>query len=192
MKKRNLPTTFDVGGEVLMTRKAFEAMNRQQEESGGKIFVNPRNAAAGSVRVLDPSITARRRLEFFAYYLLVDGEVPFAKHSESLEALKQLHFRASEDWKLCDGIDEVVKYCDAWEPKREKLPYEIHAVVIKVNSLGSPRQLGFTAKAPRWAIAYKYPARQETTLVNDIRVQVGRTGTLTPGPGSDPVTAEGF
>src|SRR5713101_6179790 len=191
LKKLKLPPNFEVRGEVLMTRKSFEAMNRQQEESGGKIFVNPRNAAAGSVRVLDPSITARRRLEFFAYYLLVDGEVPFAKHSESLEALKQLHFRASEDWKLCDGIEEVFKYCDAWEPKREKLPYEIDGVVIKVNSLGIQRELGYTAKAPRWAIAYKYPARQETTVVNDIRVQVGRTGTLTPVAVLEPVQVGG-
>jgi DNA ligase (NAD+) len=191
LKKLKLPPAFEVRGEVLMTRKAFDAMNRQQEESGGKIFVNPRNAAAGSVRVLDPSITARRRLEFFAYYLLVDGEVPFPKHSESLEALKQLHFRASEDWKLCDGIEEVFNYCDAWEPKREKLPYEIDGVVIKVNSLGIQRELGFTAKAPRWAIAYKYPARQETTVVNDIRVQVGRTGTLTPVAVLEPVQVGG-
>ena len=191
LKKLKLPASFEVRGEVLMTRKSFEAMNRQQEESGGKIFVNPRNAAAGSVRVLDPSITARRRLEFFAYYLLVDGEVPFAKHSESLQALKQLRFRASEDWKLCDGIEEVFKYCDAWEPKREELPYEIDGVVIKVNSLGIQRELGYTAKAPRWAIAYKYPARQETTVVNDIRVQVGRTGTLTPVAVLEPVQVGG-
>ena len=191
LKKLKLPPSFEVRGEVLMTRKAFEAMNRQQEESGGKIFVNPRNAAAGSVRVLDPSITARRRLEFFAYYLLVDGQVPLAKHSESLEALKQLRFRASEDWKLSDGIEEVFKYCDAWEPKREELPYEIDGVVIKVNSLGIQRELGYTAKAPRWAIAYKYPARQETTVVNDIRVQVGRTGTLTPVAVLEPVQVGG-
>jgi DNA ligase (NAD+) len=191
LKKLKLPPSFEVRGEVLMTRKAFEAMNKQQEESGGKIFVNPRNAAAGSVRVLDPSITARRRLEFFAYYLLVDGEVPFAKHSDSLQALKQLRFRASEDWKLCDGIDEVFKYCDAWEPKREELAYEIDGVVIKVNSLGIQRELGYTAKAPRWAIAYKYPARQETTVVNDIRVQVGRTGTLTPVAVLEPVQVGG-
>jgi DNA ligase (NAD+) len=191
LKKLKLPPTFEVRGEVLMTRKAFEAMNRQQEESGGKIFVNPRNAAAGSVRVLDPSITARRRLEFFAYYLLVDGEVPFPKHSDSLEALKQLRFRASEDWKLCDGIEQVYKYCDTWEPKREELPYEIDGVVIKVNSLGIQRELGYTAKAPRWAIAYKYPARQETTVVNDIRVQVGRTGTLTPVAVLEPVQVGG-
>jgi DNA ligase (NAD+) len=191
LKKLKLPASFEVRGEVLMTRKSFEAMNRQQEESGGKIFVNPRNAAAGSVRVLDPSITARRHLEFFAYYLLVDGEKSFAKHSESLQALKQLRFRASEDWKLCNGIEEVFKYCDAWEPKREELPYEIDGVVIKVNSLGIQRELGYTAKAPRWAIAYKYPARQETTVVNDIRVQVGRTGTLTPVAVLEPVQVGG-
>jgi DNA ligase (NAD+) len=191
LKKLKLPNTFDVRGEVLMPLKSFEAMNRQQEESGGKIFVNPRNAAAGSVRVLDPSITARRRLEFFAYYLLVDGEVPFAKHSESLQALKQLHFRASEDWKLCNGIDEILEYCDAWEPKREKLPYEIDGVVVKVNSIAIQQELGYTAKSPRWAIAYKYPARQETTVVNDIRVQVGRTGTLTPVAVLEPVQVGG-
>jgi DNA ligase (NAD+) len=191
LKKAKVPATFEVRGEVLMTHKAFEAMNRQQEQSGGKIFVNPRNAAAGSVRVLDPSITAQRRLEFFAYYLLVDGEEPFPKHSESLQALKQLQFRASSDWKLCDGMDEVLAYCDAWEPKRVDLAYEIDGVVIKVNSLGIQRELGFTAKAPRWAIAYKYPARQETTVVNDIRVQVGRTGTLTPVAMLQPVQVGG-
>jgi DNA ligase (NAD+) len=191
LKKAKLPATFEVRGEVLMTHKSFEALNRQQEQSGGKIFVSPRNAAAGSVRVLDPSITAQRRLEFFAYYLFIDGEVPFAKHSESLQTLKQLHFRASDDWKLCDGMDEVVKYCDAWEPKRADLPYEIDGVVIKVNSTPIQRELGYTAKAPRWAIAYKYPARQETTVVNDIRVQVGRTGTLTPVAVLEPVQVGG-
>jgi DNA ligase (NAD+) len=191
LKKAKMPRTFEVRGEVLMTHKAFEAMNRQQEQSGGKIFVNPRNAAAGSVRVLDPSITAQRRLEFFAYYLLIDGELPFPRHSESLQALKQLRFRASDDWKLCDGIESVVAYCDAWEPKRADLPYEIDGVVIKVNSTPIQHELGFTAKAPRWAIAYKYPARQETTVVNDIRVQVGRTGTLTPVAVLEPVQVGG-
>jgi DNA ligase (NAD+) len=191
LKKTKLPVNFEVRGEVLMTRKAFEAMNQQQEQSGGKIFVNPRNAAAGSVRVLDPSITAQRRLEFFAYYLLVDGEVPFSKHSDSLKALKQLRFRASDDWRLCAGIDEVLAYCDVWEPQRADLPYEIDGVVIKVNSTPIQHELGFTAKAPRWAIAYKYPARQETTVVNDIRVQVGRTGTLTPVAVLEPVQVGG-
>src|SRR5580704_6117022 len=113
LKKVKLARSFEVRGEVMMTRKAFEALNRHQEQIGGKIFVNARNSAAGAVRVLDPSITAHRKLDFFAYYLFVEGKVPFAKHSTSLEALKQLHFRASDDWKLCAGIEEVIAYCDA-------------------------------------------------------------------------------
>ena len=190
IKKLKL-SSFEVRGEVMMPLKSFEALNRHQQETGGKIFVNPRNAAAGAVRVLDPSITARRRLDFFAYYLLIEGEEPFARHSECLQALKQLHFRASTDWQLCDGIDEVIAYCDDWEPKRTSLAYEIDGVVIKVNSTGIQHELGYTAKAPRWAIAYKYPARQEITVVNDIRVQVGRTGTLTPVAVLQPVQVGG-
>ncbi len=191
LKKTKLPADFEVRGEVMMTRKAFEALNRQQEQIGGKIFVNPRNSAAGAVRVLDPAITASRRLDFFAYYLLVDGKAPFAKHSESLQALKQLRFHASDDWKLCSGIDAVIEYCEEWDGKREKLPYEIDGVVIKVNSVAIQNELGYTAKAPRWAIAYKYPARQETTVVKDIIVQVGRTGTLTPVAVLEPVQVGG-
>jgi DNA ligase (NAD+) len=191
VKKSRLGEAFEVRGEILMTRKAFEALNRQQEETGGKIFVNARNSAAGAVRVLDPSITASRKLDFFAYYLFVDGKVPYAKHSDSLETLKQLRFRASSDWKLCAGIEKVIEYCTDWDEKREKLPYEIDGVVIKVNSTGLQNELGFTSKAPRWAIAYKYPARQETTVVNDIIVQVGRTGTLTPVAVLQPVQVGG-
>jgi DNA ligase (NAD+) len=191
LKKSGLRADFEVRGEIMMTRKAFEALNRAQEEQGGKIFVNPRSAAAGAVRVLDPSITANRNLEFFAYYLLVNGKVPFEKHSESLEALKLLHFRASDDWKLCASIEEVTVYCDAWDSKREKLPYEIDGVVVKVNSIAIQNELGYTARAPRWAIAYKYPARQETTVVNDIIVQVGRTGALTPVAVLEPVQVGG-
>jgi DNA ligase (NAD+) len=191
LKKAKLPADFEVRGEVIMTRKAFEALNREQERIGGKIFVNPRNSAAGAVRMLDPTITASRRLDFFAYYLLVDGRVPFAKHSESLEALKQLRFRASDDWKLCNGIQVVIAYCEDWDAKREKLPYEIDGVVIKVSSTAIQNELGYTAKAPRWAIAFKYPARQETTVVNDIFVNVGRTGALTPVAVLEPVQVGG-
>jgi DNA ligase (NAD+) len=191
LKKAKVAGSFEVRGEVLMTRKAFEAMNRNQEETGGKIFANARNAAAGAVRMLDSSITAQRRLDFFAYYLLEEGKPAFAKHSESLQALKQLRFRASDDWKLCDGIAAVEKYCDVWNEKREKLPYEIDGVVIKVNSVGIQNELGFTSKSPRWAIAYKYPARQEVTVVNDILVQVGRTGALTPVAVLEPVQIAG-
>jgi DNA ligase (NAD+) len=191
MKKLKLAKSFEVRGEVLMTRKAFEALNRQQEETGGKIFVNARNSAAGSIRVLDPSITAQRKLDFFAYFLYVDGKAAFPKHSDSLEALKKLQFRASDDWKLCDGIEGVIKYCEAWDTKREKLAYEIDGVVVKVNATALQNELGFTAKAPRWAVAFKYPARQETTVVNDIIVQVGRTGTLTPVAVLEPVQVGG-
>jgi DNA ligase (NAD+) len=191
LKKVKLPADFEVRGEVMMTKKAFEALNREQERIGGKIFVNARNSAAGAVRVLDPSITATRRLDFFAYYLLVDGKVPFAKHSESLQVLKQLRFRASDDWKLCVGIQAVIGYCEEWDTKREKLAYEIDGVVIKVNSIAIQNELGYTSRAPRWAIACKYPARQETTVVNDIIVQVGRTGTLTPVAVLEPVQVGG-
>ncbi len=191
IKKLKLGKSFEVRGEILMTRKAFEALNRQQEQSGGKIFVNARNSAAGSIRVLDPAITAQRKMDFFAYYLYVDGKAPFPQHSDSLEALKKLHFRASDDWKVCDGIEDVVKYCESWDSKREKLAYEIDGVVIKVNSTALQNELGFTSKAPRWAIAFKYPARQETTVVNDIIVQVGRTGTLTPVAILEPVQVGG-
>ena len=191
LKKARLAGDFEVRGETMMTRKAFEALNRNQEQTGGKIFANARNAAAGAVRMLDSSITASRRLDFFAYYLLQDGKPAFPKHSESLEALKTLRFHASDDWKLCDGIEGVVKYCEAWDTKREKLPYEIDGVVVKVNSLGIQNELGFTSKSPRWAIAYKYPARQETTMVNDIIVNVGRTGTLTPVAILEPVQIGG-
>ncbi len=191
LKKAKAPASFEVRGEVMMTRKAFEALNRRQEQTGGKLFINARNSAAGAVRVLDPSITAQRRLDFFAYYLLQDGRAAFPKHSESLQALKQLRFRASDDWKLCDGIEEVIAYCEAWDSKREKLPYEIDGVVVKVNSVGIQNELGFTSKSPRWAIAFKYPARQETTVVNDIIVQVGRTGALTPVAVLEPVQVGG-
>src|SRR6202140_1232263 len=191
LKKIKLPANFEVRGEVMMTGKSFEMLNQQQERSGGKIFINPRSAAAGAVRVLDPAITASRRLDFFAYYLLVDGKVPFAKHSESLQALKQLRFRASDDWKLCAGIEAVTAYCEGWDTRREKLAYEIDGVVVKVNSIPIQNELGYTSKAPRWAIAYKYPARQETTVVNDIIVQVGRTGALTPVAVLEPVQVGG-
>jgi len=191
LRKAKLPADFEVRGEIMMTRKSFEALNRGQEQAGGKIFANARSAAAGATRVLDPSITAARKLDFFAYYLFVDGKVPFGKHSESLQALKQLRFRASDDWKLCAGIEAVVGYCEDWDARREKLAYEIDGVVIKVNATGIQNELGFTSRAPRWAIAYKYPAAQETTVVNEIRVQVGRTGALTPVAFLEPVQVGG-
>jgi DNA ligase (NAD+) len=191
IKRLGLPADFEVRGEIIMPRKAFEDLNLQQEQQGGKRFANPRNAAAGAVRVLDPSITASRRLDFIGYYLMAGGNFPFPRHSESLEAAAKLRFKTSPDWKLCASIDEVKKFCDTWEARREKLPYEIDGIVVKVNETSLQRELGFTAKAPRWAIAYKYPARQETTVVKEILFSVGRTGVLTPFAVFEPVQIGG-
>lgn len=191
LKKAALGGDFEVRGEAIMTRQAFVEMNKQQEEQGGKIFANPRNAAAGSIRVLDPKITASRKLDFFAYYLLVDRRAAKKRLSEGLEALRTLRFKASEDWKLCHSIDDVEKYVNAWESKREKLAYEIDGIVIKVDEIGLQNELGFTSKAPRWALAYKYPAHQETTVIREIQVSVGRTGVLTPFAMFEPVQIGG-
>ena len=191
LRKLGLPADIEVRGEAMMTRKAFEELNRQQDAAGGKHFANARNAAAGAVRVLDPSITASRKLDFFAYYLLSGARVPLKKHSQSLEALQSLHFRASSDFAVCEGIDEVEKYCTKWEAKRDKMPYEIDGVVVKVNDVALQMELGYTSKAPRWAIAFKWAARQGTTLVKAIGFNVGRTGTLTPVAFFEPVPIGG-
>ena len=189
-KRLGIDGDLEVRGEIIMPLKAFAKLNEQQEELGGKRFANPRNAAAGSVRVLDARITASRQLDFFGYYLLAGGRTPFARHSDELEAISALGFKALES-KRCRSIEEVKEYCRKWEEKREKLPYEIDGIVIKVNELWLQQELGFTSKAPRWAIAYKYPARQETTTVREVVFQVGRTGALTPVALLDPVAVGG-
>jgi DNA ligase (NAD+) len=191
LKKLRMPPDFEVRGEIIMPLRAFEDLNQKQEEQGGKRFSNPRSAAAGAVRVLDPEITRARRLDFYAYLLLAGGRTPMRSHSEALESLRKLRFRVSPDWRLCHSLDEVKKFIDTWEAKREKLPYEIDGIVIKVNEIAMQQELGFTSKAPRWAVAYKYPARQETTVVNDVLFQVGRTGTLTPVAVLEPVHVGG-
>ena len=191
LKKAGLPGDFEVRGEVIMTRKAFDDLNEQQDAEGGKRFANPRNAAAGAVRMLDPAVTASRRLDFFAYYLLADGRVPKKRHSEVLETLADVRFKVSEDWELHHSIEEVEKYINKWESKRAKLPFDIDGIVIKVNEIGLQNELGLTSKAPRWAIAYKYPAHQETTIVKEILVSVGRTGVLTPFAVFEPVQIGG-
>jgi DNA ligase (NAD+) len=191
LKKAGLHGNFEIRGEVIMPREAFEELNQQQSEQGGKIFANPRNAAAGAVRVLDPRITASRHLDFFAYYILVNGRVPMKRLSEVLQAITALHFKASDDWKLCHSLHDVQRYIESWDSKREKLGYEIDGIVVKVDEVALQNELGFTAKAPRWAIAYKYPAHQETTVVREIGVNVGRTGTLTPVAFLEPVQIGG-
>jgi len=191
LKKLRLPLNFEVRGEIVMPLRAFEALNEKQDAEGGKRFANPRNAAAGAVRMLDPEITRSRRLEFYGYFLLANGRMPMRLHSEALEALQQLHFRVSPDWRICHSLADVRKFIDLLEVKRDKLPYEIDGVVIKVNEIAMQQELGFTAKAPRWAVAYKYPARQETTVVKDVIFSVGRTGVLTPTAMLEPVQVGG-
>ncbi len=195
LKKLGMSADFEVRGEIIMSRKAFEELNRQQEAQGGKRYVNARNTAAGAVRVLDPAITASRKLDFYGYYLFASPakgtQPPFRRHSETLAALAKLGFRMCAEWKICPTLNDVLKYCDVWDAKRERLPYEIDGIVIKVDEFAMQQELGFTSKAPRWAIAFKWPARQETTVVNDIRVQVGRTGALTPVAVLEPVVVGG-
>jgi DNA ligase (NAD+) len=191
LKKNGLPADFEVRGEVIMTRDAFKDLNLKQAEEGGKVFANARNAAAGAVRVLDTRITASRRLNFFAYYMLANGRAPQKRLSEVLETLSALRFKASDDWKLCHSLADVERYINTWETKREKLDYEIDGIVVKVDEISLQNELGFTSKAPRWAIAYKYAAHQETTLLKEIAVSVGRTGVLTPFAIFEPVQIGG-
>jgi len=171
---------FEVRGETVMNRRAFERLNAERDERGLSRFANPRNAAAGSLRVLEPQITASRRLDYYTYFLMAEGRPAFDSHWRSLEEMARMGFKVNNHRKLCEGVEEVLAFCAEWEGRRDGLPYEIDGVVVKVDSIGQQRQLGFTAKAPRWAIAYKYPARQAVTTVENIEVQVGRTGALTP------------
>ncbi len=182
---------FEVRGETVMLRRAFERLNADREERGLSRFANPRNAAAGSLRVLDPSITASRQLEFYTYYLLVDGERYYPSHWESLEALARMGFKVNAHRRLCQNLEELLEFCREWESKRDDLPFEIDGVVAKVDSVAQQNRLGYTAKAPRWAIAYKYAARQAVTTVENIEVQVGRTGALTPVAHLAPVVVGG-
>jgi DNA ligase (NAD+) len=183
--------SFEVRGETVMNRAAFERLNAQRESQSLSWFANPRNAAAGSLRLLEPSITASRRLEFYAYYLLVDGQFTLESHWESLEWLTQHHFKVNPKRRLCEDIEEVIAFCAEWEEQRESLPYEIDGVVVKVDRINQQRHLGYTAKAPRWAIAFKYAARQAATIIEDIGIQVGRTGALTPVAHLAPVVVGG-
>ncbi len=172
--------TFETRGEALMNRKSFEKVNAEQEAQGKPRFANPRNAAAGALRALEPWVTASRKLDYQPYFLLKDGAAMEKSHWASLERLKEMGFKVNENRKLCADIEEGVAFCNEWEAKRDSLPYEIDGVVFKVDSVAQQERLGWTAKAPRWAIAYKFPPRQARTVVEDIRVQVGRTGALTP------------
>ena len=190
-RKAKLPPDFEARGEVVMPLKAFERMNEERERAAQSRFANPRNAAAGAVRVLEPNITAQRRLDFYAYMLLVEGRTFFDEHAKTLEALTAAGLKVNPNWKRCASIDEVLDYIRHWEERRESLPYEIDGVVIKVNRTAIQGELGFTGKAPRWAVAFKYAARAGITRIEDIRIQVGRTGKLTPVAQLQPVPIGG-
>ncbi len=178
--QRGVPASMEVRGEVYMPRRAFEALNRERERAGDALFVNPRNAAAGSLKLLDPRLVAGRHLNAFFYGLAaVDGQT-FTTHHAILEYLRDVGLRVNPHWTRCTSIDEVIQYCDSWEGRRKLLEYDIDGMVVKVDSLAQQERLGMTAKSPRYTIAYKFPAERVVTQLTGIEMQVGRTGVLTP------------
>ncbi|MFO1145265.1 MAG: NAD-dependent DNA ligase LigA, partial [Rhodospirillales bacterium] len=185
------PGVFEVRGEVYMTRADFLALNERQRESGGKIFANPRNAAAGSLRQLDPTITAGRPLRFFAYAWGEVSEPVAATHRGFLDRLEETGLPVNPEARLCRDAEEMLAFCRELGDKRALLPYDIDGIVFKVNRLDWQERLGFVSRAPRWAIARKFPAERARTRINAIRVQVGRTGILTPVADLEPVTVGG-
>ena len=184
-----VPELLDVRGEVYMPRQAFMRLNEQRAERGESEFANPRNAAAGSLRQLDPQVTASRSLSFFAYYLVGEGAQP--KHSESMALLAHYGFKVSENYKVVENIDEAIKYIGDFNELRQGLSYDTDGAVIKVNDVYQQRILGATGKDPRWATAYKYPPEQAETTLEDIDWRVGRTGVLTPTAVLTPVKLSG-
>jgi len=186
-----IPSFVEVRGEVILTHSEFQRINEERELTGEPTFANPRNAAAGSVRQLDPRVTARRNLTMFCYGVGAYEGVDFETHYEILIALGDWGFKVNPNVKVCRNIDEAVEYIREWETKKEELEYDIDGMVVKVNSLALQSRLGYVARSPRWAIAYKYPAHQATTKVVNIRVQVGRTGALTPVADLEPVEVGG-
>jgi DNA ligase (NAD+) len=188
---RSIETEIEVRGEVFIPLDVFERTNAEREEQGEPRFANPRNAAAGAIRQLDSRLVARRKLDMFAYDLLAAGRKPFDTHWESLEWLNKAGFRVNPHRALCDSIDKVIEFANEMESRRDDLGYEIDGLVVKINSAALQDDFGTTQKAPRWAIAYKYPARQASTKVLSIVVQVGRTGALTPVANLEPVFLAG-
>jgi DNA ligase (NAD+) len=191
LKNAGIPADFEVRGEMLMPLAAFRKLNEERERQGLATFANPRNFTAGTVRQLEPSITAQRRMDYFAYFLLKDGQTYFDRQSNTMDAMEMAGFKVNPNRKLAKNLDEVWKFIQSWEAKRDSLAYEIDGIVIKVDKTSWQRELGFTGKAPRWAIAYKFAARGAVTQIEDIVPQVGRTGKLTPVAWLKPVPIGG-
>lgn len=189
--KLTRPLTLEVRGEAYMPKAAFEKLNREREERGEPLFANPRNSAAGSLRQLDPKIAASRQLDTFIYSIgELQGET-VESHSEGLELLESLGFKVNKERRVFDDIEELLAFIDSWTQKRPSLPYEIDGMVIKVDSYAQQEELGYTAKSPRWAIAYKFPAEEAITILEGIEVSVGRTGSVTPTALLKPVSLAG-
>ncbi len=188
---RNIPEFMEIRGEIYMDRVEFDKLNKEREIEGEVIFANPRNAASGSLKLLDSGLMARRRLNFFAHSLGESLGFKLKTHWEFLTQLKEWGVRANMHSKLCSNLDEAIKYCNEWEKRRDNLTYDIDGIVIKVNDLSQQKELGFTLKSPRWAVAYKFPAHQATTEVLKINVNVGRTGVITPTAELKPVECAG-
>jgi DNA ligase (NAD+) len=184
----SVPGRIEVRGEVYLPRAAFEKMNKDRAEAGDLLFANPRNAAAGALRNLDPSLVSRRGLGAFTYQLVPGA---FQSHAETLEHLKRWGLPVEGHWTHCSGIDALVAFCGEWAEKRRTLGFDTDGVVIKVDALDSRRRLGTTSKFPRWAVAFKFPAEQKTTLLKEIAVNVGRTGAVTPFAVLEPVFVGG-
>jgi DNA ligase (NAD+) len=191
LKAAGLPQSFEVRGEVVLPQAAFQKMNEERVAQGMAPAANPRNAAAGTIRTLEPNIVAQRRLDFYAYFLLKDGEFLLPQQSATLDALRASGFRVNKYAKTVKSIDEVLRFIADAEPLRDSLGYEIDGVVIKVDTTAQQRRLGFTGKAPRWAIAYKFAARAGVTKLEDVLFQVGRTGKVTPVAALTPVLIGG-
>jgi len=187
----NENVSIEVRGEAFMPRKSFDALNNLREEKGEELFANPRNAAAGSLRQLDPRIAASRNLDIFLYNIADVGETGVVSHSEGLDLLEKLGFKANKERKRCANIEEVMEFIQYWTEKRPELPYDIDGIVIKVDSLDQQQELGTTAKSPRWAVAYKFPAEEVVTKLKDIELSVGRTGVITPTAILEPVKVAG-
>ncbi|MCR8871520.1 NAD-dependent DNA ligase LigA [Peribacillus frigoritolerans] len=185
------PVAIEVRGEAFMPKKSFESLNKAKEERGEEPFANPRNAAAGSLRQLDPKLAAKRNLDIFLYAIADLGETGVRSHSEGLDLLDRLGFKTNRERKTCSNIEEVLAYIVEWTEQRPNLAYDIDGIVVKVDSLEQQDELGFTAKSPRWAIAYKFPAEEVITTLRDIELNVGRTGVLTPTAVLDPVRVAG-
>ena len=190
IERNDIPDSFELRGEVLLPWERFEALNKEREEQEEPLFANPRNAASGTLKLQDPKEVARRGLDAYLYYMLGE-KLPGTTHYERLETARQWGFHISDAIKVCHNVDEVMAYIAYWDTERKNLPVATDGIVLKVNNLAQQEELGFTAKTPRWAIAYKFPAEKQLTLLREITYQVGRTGVVTPVANLEPVQLSG-